>query len=246
MDPKVATASERVLADSQAMFTPDLISLVLYGSAAGENFVPGKSDLNFAIVVRQVGFAHLQALAEQLPHWHRLDVATPLLIDLTFLDRARDVFPMEILDIQAEHRVLYGADVFTALEVDLGHLRYQLEQEARGKLLRLRMQFAESGGTRARVEELMLASVQTFLVLMRSVLRVRREPTPPLSLQLLDRFENELEVPLPTVREVLEFKHAGRKWARAVNETFADYLADIERLVELIDRSTGFARDHAD
>jgi predicted nucleotidyltransferase len=30
-----------------------LVAIVLYGSAAGENFVPGSSDLNTAIVVQR-------------------------------------------------------------------------------------------------------------------------------------------------------------------------------------------------
>lgn len=241
LPPKIEAHLKQVGDDCRRAFGDDLVCLVLYGSAAAGDFVAGKSDLNFAIVLKRIEVAQLRALGELLPAWHRLDVATPLFVDQTFVARARDVFPMEMLDIQAEHRLLAGVDVFADLVIDFDHLRFQLEQEARGKLLRLRVQFAEAGGKRGQVEQLMLASVRTFVALMRAVLRMRREPTPSVAAELLQRFERDLGVPLPALAEVLAVQQGERRWSGSADATFAAYLADIERLVDFIDRATGFA-----
>src|SRR6185295_5262006 len=140
---------------------------------AGDDFIPGKSDLNFAIVVQRLIFPHLKALHAHLPAWHKLGAATPLLLDRRWIERSRDVFPMEFHDIKAQHRVLYGEEVFATLPIDSRHLQYQSEHEARGKLLRLRALYAEVGADRKRLEHLMLDSVKTFVIIMRNSIRVR-------------------------------------------------------------------------
>lgn len=241
-DAKTEKLLARITADARAAFGADLVSVVVYGSAAGDDFVAGRSDVNVAIVLDAITFAHLQALAGHLPAWRKLGAAAPLFVDRAFLDRARDVFPMEILDIRARHRVLHGEDPFATAEVDFAHLRYELEQEARAKLLRLRVLFAEAGGRKAPVRELMLDSVKTFTVLMRALLRFRGADAPQASGTVLDRFETEMVVALPAVREVLQVA-AGGAWARDAGETFADYLADIERLVEVVDGAVQAAPD---
>ena len=117
-DTRTEDAIAQVTRASPAVFGTDLVSLALYGSAAGEDFVPGQSDLNFAIVLERLTFAHLKALHQHLPKWHKLGAATPLLLDRRWIERSRDVFPMEFHDIKAQHRVLFGEEVFATLAID--------------------------------------------------------------------------------------------------------------------------------
>ena len=237
-DPKIEKAIARVVDDAREAFGADLVSLVLYGSAAGDEFLHGRSDLNFAIVLEKTTFAHLRSLASLLPGWHRLGAASPLFVDRDFVARARDVFPMELLDIQARHRLLHGVDVFASLVVDFTALRFQLEQEARSKALRLRVLYAESGGKKAAVRALMSDSVKSFLLLMRALLRVSGVDVPGTAVRTLDRFEEEQTLPLPALREVLHVLLDGAEWEREADETFSGYLAGVGSLVGLIDRAT--------
>jgi len=69
-----------------------LLAVVLYGSAAGENFVPGSSDLNTAIVVQRMGFEVLKKLQPHIVSWHKRGFAVPLIVDRNFLHYSRDVF----------------------------------------------------------------------------------------------------------------------------------------------------------
>ena len=132
VDATTEKAIAQVVEQARAAFGSDLVSIVLYGSAAGEDFVPGRSDLNFALVFERVTFAHLKRLHAHLPGWHKLRVGTPLLFDRRSLDRARDVFPMELHDIKAQHRVLYGEEVFATLVIVPASLvrRYVLKSDS--------------------------------------------------------------------------------------------------------------------
>jgi hypothetical protein len=227
----------RVTEQVRLIFGKDLVCLALYGSAAGEDFVAGRSDLNLAIVLERITFQHLTALHQHLPKWHKLRVATPLLLDRQFLDRARDVFPMEFHDIKEQHRVLYGEEVFATLVIDGRHLRYQAEHEARGKLLRLRTLYAEIGAERNRLKALMLDSAKTFVIIMRNFIRLRRGESRTRYLQVIDEFERHFHQTFPTIRHLVHLKLGMQRWADGVEDTFRSYLGEVERLIDLIDHT---------
>jgi predicted nucleotidyltransferase len=228
----VAKIAERI----REVFGAELVSLVLYGSAAGGDFAPTRSDLNFAIVLQRIGFAQLKALQHHLPAWRKLGAATPLLLDRIFLERACDVFPTEFLDMKAQHRVLYGEEVFATLSIDRRHLRYQSEHEARSKLLRLRALYAEVGADRKCLEALMLDSVKTFLIIMRNIVRLGGGTGHPNYLAVLEQFERHAGVSFPTMRQLLRVKLGLERDLGTLDDVFAAYLDEVERLVELVDR----------
>jgi hypothetical protein len=232
--------SERTIAqvadEARQVFGTDLVSLVLYGSGAGDDFVPGQSDLNFAIVLDRLTFAHLKALHQHLPKWHKLGTATPLLLDRRWIERGHDVFPMEFHDIKAQHRVLYGEEVFATLTIDRRHLRYQSEHEARAKLLRLRALYAEVGADRKRLERLMLDSVKTFVIIMRHFIRVRDGEGVARYAGVIDQFEAHFAAAFPTMRHLVGVRLGTQHWVDGIDGTFASYLEEVERLIDLLDR----------
>src|SRR5262245_17354142 len=102
--------AERTLAEVteqlRALCGTRLVSVALYGSAAGGDYVVGRSDLNLAVVVQSVDRDTLIALRAHTPEWHKRGVATPLVLDRAFLHTAVDVFPLELYDIRDRHRLL--------------------------------------------------------------------------------------------------------------------------------------------
>jgi predicted nucleotidyltransferase len=245
LDAKTEKVVARVVEHMRTAFGRDLVCVALYGSAAGDDFVPGRSDLNFVVVLEPLTVRHLTALHAYLPKWHKLGVATPLLLDRKSLDRGRDVFPMEFHDIKGQHRVLYGEEVFATLRIDTRHLRYQAEHEARGKLLRLRALYAEVGADRKRLAALMLESVKTFLIIMRNFIRLQAGQGHARYVEVLDQFETHCGVAFPAMRHLLRIKLGLETWADSVEATFGAYLDEVERLVDLVDRMLPEPREAA-
>jgi len=237
LDGKAERAIGQVVEQVRQAFGPDLVTLVLYGSAAGDDYVPGRSDLNFAVVLTRITFAHLRALHRLLPGWHALGVSAPLFVDRAFLARARDVFPMEFFDIQGQHRVLFGEAVFATLGIDGHNLRYQAEYEARSKLLRLRVLYAEIGADTARLEALMQESAKTFVLVMKAVLRLRGLAVPVRYLDAVAAFEASLGASFPTVRRAVAVKLGVERWSGPIDATVEPYLDEVERLVDIVDRT---------
>jgi len=236
LDRASEAALGRVVDQLRKLFEVDLVCIALYGSGADEDFAVGLSDLNLAIVLERVTAEHLRRLHVHLPKWHKLGVATPLVLDRPWLECARDVFPMELLDIRAQHRILYGEQVFAALAIDSRHLRYQAEYEARGKLLRLRALYAEVGKSRKRLEALMRDSVATFVAIMRCVLRLRGAAVPRGAAAVVAQVEEQCGVAFPSIRRLIDAKRGAQPLERSLEELFERYLDEVERLVDVVDQ----------
>src|SRR5438132_11949062 len=90
-------------AQVQSRLGPRLVALAVYGSAAGDDWVPERSDVNVVVVVETASLDVLDALAPIVAARPRA-LALPLVLDREYLARARDTFPMELSDLADQHR----------------------------------------------------------------------------------------------------------------------------------------------
>jgi hypothetical protein len=221
-------------ADVQAALGPRLEALVLYGTAAGDEWIEGHSDLNTAVVVPRADASVLDALAPVVIRWRPHRFALPLVLETEFLERARDAFPIELDDIRRQHRVLAGRDVFAGITVDPAVLRRACEKEGRGKLLRLRALFLDAAAAPAGVEGPLLASVKSFLVLLRHLLALRGTHPGPRYADALKAGEALLG-PLPAMRRLLAARAGGGANGHRRRADFAAYLEEAGRIVAALD-----------
>ena len=97
--------------DVKAVFGDDLVGILLYGSAAGEEYRPGRSDLNFLIVLTEKGIDRLDEAFGMVRQWGKRRVAVPLFVTEPYVLGSLDVFPIEYLDMQRRHVCVYGRDI---------------------------------------------------------------------------------------------------------------------------------------
>lgn len=223
----------------KAVYGDDLRSVVLYGSAAAGTQLAKRSDVNVLVIVNGLTMQQLEAASATSTAWAEAGNPPPLTMTEREWRTSHDIFPMEYADILERHRVLYGAPPFDGIGVDTSHMRLQLEQEAMGKLLRLRNSILASGGNRKRHAELIGASVSTIMVLFRAMARLYGERPDTTYVAVCAQVERltggEVAAP-PFVRAV---RHAGGEdvlQGAAVDDALAAYLAGVEGLVRHLDR----------
>ena len=85
-------------------------SAVLFGSGARGDYVRGRSDVNLLVVTESAEFARLRALGPALRKWHDASYEPPFLFTRDEWQRATDVYPIEITDMQARYELLRGVD----------------------------------------------------------------------------------------------------------------------------------------
>ena len=225
---------ERIVTDAgaelAAVFGPALRTLVVYGSAAGADFRADRSDVNFAAVAEPLTFAHVQKTAQWYARWRGQRVAAPLLLAPADLDRSLDVFPLEILDIQARHRTLAGDELFAGIVPPAEAVRLECEREAKGKLVRLRALYLELAGSTREIRALMLDSRKTFVQVMRGLLYLRTGAWEPNEAAAVAALTRQLERPFPVLNALTDGSDVG-----AIERRFGDYLAEIEVLAAIAD-----------
>jgi predicted nucleotidyltransferase len=222
----------RLAQDMQRVLGEDLLSLVVFGGAARDEHVPKRSDVNLLVVLRRVGPEQLRAVASVLQRARRGIRLAPVLLSREDLEAYRDIFAIELLEMQEHHLTLSGDDPLAGLSIDAEHLRAELQHELRGKLVRLRQSYVRDEGNPRAVAALLAISITSFLTLFGVALRLRGgQPTrkrTELVGQLADAFELDAEM----LRRLLAAR-AGQRPIRKqeAHELFARYLADIESVV---------------
>jgi hypothetical protein len=169
MHSDVLQLTDRFLADADRTLGASYTAL-LVGSAAREEYVPGRSDVNLMLILAEAGPSTLRALQPAFDRWRASSPVLPLLITRDEWSQAGDAFPIEICDMRSAYRVLRGPDLLAPVEPDRAALRTALEREFRGKLLRLRQAYALHGDNPAALGDVASDSVSTVVLLFRCLL----------------------------------------------------------------------------
>src|SRR6195256_4147951 len=106
-----------------------LISVLLYGLAAGTDPLVKFSDLNFLCVLSEVTPRELGQSEPIFRWWREQGNPAPLLMSEHEVQTSTDCFPIEFHDITRQHRLLYGKDVVSTVRVDNSFYRAQVEHE---------------------------------------------------------------------------------------------------------------------
>ena len=214
-----------------------LRAVVLYGSAAAGEHIPKRSDYNVLVIADALDFDALTREAAVARAWAEAGNPPPLTLTTEEWRASADIFPIEYADILDRHRVLHGTPPFDGMAVERKDLRLQVEHEAMGKLLQLRQGILAAGGDRRRLTELLAASLSTFMVIFRAVVRLHGEQPPTDYPALAGRvaalagLDGE-----PFVRVVRHVRGEARIAEGEVAAVLAGYLAGAQRLVAHIDR----------
>jgi predicted nucleotidyltransferase len=230
---------DRFVAAVRSAFGDKLLSVVLYGSAAAGDYVPRRSDINLALVLRSITLESLGRCRPYLKTWRKDNIALPLLLTPEDIRRSADIFPVEFLDICEHHVLLHGTDFFAELSVDPRHLRFQIEHELKAKLLSLREAYLaglDQGRPEAVVEELLLASVPAVLALGRNLLRAASHRPPARKIDTPAALEKAFGVSLPTIADLAARRARGEPLAGGeATARFERYLEEIGTLARLVD-----------
>ena len=215
----------------------DLVSVVLYGSAASGEYHEKFSDLNVLCVLNSVGVQELIQGQEAVRWWRKQNQPLPLFLSREEIENANDVFPIEFLDIQHNHRILHGEDVAAKIQIDTRQHRSLVEHELRAALLRLRERFLGLQHDKGDVARLMLDSVSTFATLFRHALILSGGAAPVKKREVFRAAAERLGISAEPFEKLLAAREKNRKLTEAeVLPLFEAYLAEVTRMAEVVDK----------
>jgi hypothetical protein len=214
----------------------NLKSVMLYGSAATEEFHAKHSDLNLLCVMDQADAAHLKALHGAVEWWVRRGQRAPLVFTMGELRRTADIFAIELLDMKSRHRVLHGENVLTGLEVSMRFHSLQVERELRANWLRLRQAVLAAPPKPRIYSELMTASFSSFVALFRHALIALGEAPAETKRDAIDRIAKFAGADPAGFQAVLALREGKLKERDLdVEKTMNQYFAFVEVVTDRFD-----------
>jgi hypothetical protein len=240
-DPDDRIQLERFVADLEDSHEASLLAVVLTGDAATADYQPRKTPLTVIVVLSEVTPDALRAMRPNLRRWRRRRIPTPMVMDPRYIESSLDVFPLEFLDIQTRHRLIHGErDPFSKLPIDLPHLRSEVEEQLRGKLLHLWSAYLETEGSEKSLRALLVETPPGFEIALRGLLALA--PDTPESDALatgegvIRAVEQRFDVTLPTFERLEEIRLGRRALANdSLDEVFDAYVDEVRALVRLSD-----------
>jgi predicted nucleotidyltransferase len=214
-----------------------LVSVVLYGSAAADDHQPRFSDLNILCVLNQITRRELAASEEVFGWWRERGNPSPLLLTEPEIAASTDCFPMEFTDIRRYHRVLFGKDIASALEVDGRFYRAQVEHELRAKLFRLRQKAAGMLADPDLLRRLLADSISTFCVLFRHALALHGRDVPPVRREVIQAARDHFAIDASPFERLLDLREERIKPRDAEPVALlSGYLQGIVLVIDAVDR----------
>ena len=225
--------------DLRATHGKNLASVILYGSAAAGDFVPRQSDYNLLIALHRITPKDLRNAQACLREWSKFGNSAPVYFTVSELQNAADVFPIEFHNMERARKVLYGDDVLANLDISDKYLRHQTEYELRSKLMKLRRSYISASASVESLTNLMAESLSSFAALFRAVLLIHGFEPPVKKHEIVALTAENLKIdgrPFVEIFNIRENNFAKTLNEISANQLFADYLEQIENVIEAVDK----------
>ncbi|MGA2990835.1 MAG: nucleotidyltransferase domain-containing protein [Candidatus Korobacteraceae bacterium] len=214
---------------------PNLDALVLYGSAAGDDYHEHYSDVNLLCLLHDAGGPALKQLAPVFEWWskklrHRL----PLCMTTEELRTSADVFAIETLDLKHKHRILAGRDFLAEIEVPMNLHRVQLEHELRSLLLKLRQHYLLAP-TEEELKKAVAKSISTVVTLLRHALIAVDRHVPAQKRAVITTAGEAFGVDISAFQTALELRE-GHAAKLEIGPLYQAYLEAVEAITHCVDQ----------
>lgn len=232
---KLKASLEDYISKLQAIYTKDLVSVVLYGSAASGEFTDRYSNINVMVILTDTSLPSISK-AHDLVSSKKFEMINPVFFTEEYIHSSLDIFPIEFLDIIENHTLLHGKDFMSGLQVDSRNLRFQCEQELKSKLINIKKRYL-TVKNKKDLESLLFATFTSTLHIMRNLLRLKGLKPPYLKEAILNEFERAFCMNTTLLSEILWTKN--KKMAltsKDVDALLTGFVKELELISSAIDK----------
>ena len=218
----------------KGIYPQDLISLVLYGSAASGEFVDRHSNLNVLAVLTNTDLENLSKASLII---NKFRIINPLFLSENYISSSTDIFPIEFLDMQENYFVLYGKDILKDIHIDTRNLRFQCEQELKAKLINLKQGYLRIRKDKFALRNLLSKSFTSILHILRNVLRLKGKKPPYRKQDILKELALEFQIDMSvwgkiSAAKIKQVKLSGKD----IENLFINFVKELEKIVDIVDK----------
>jgi hypothetical protein len=208
----------------------NLLGLSAFGGCVTGDAFYAQAPARSVAVLDHVDLEMLDRLASEGAHFGQRGVSAPLIMTPDYIRDSCDTFPLELLEIQQLHALVWGQDHFADLTFDHRDLRLQCERELKSELIQLRQGLLSVAGRHKALYDLCLACSERSIRVLRGVLHLTDDQPPPrLIHEIVARAAQATGVCLDALKNML----AGD--AHSSLTAFACFYGEVEALARHVD-----------
>lgn len=220
--------------DYHNVFGELMESIFMYGSAVTHEYIPGVSDINIAILVKDNSIPQLAQCLHLQKKWKKKSVSTPFFMTRAYINSSLDTYPIEFLDMQSNYRVLFGEDILKNIQIEKKYLRIQCERELKGIAIHLRRSFVQSSGNMKYLLSLLNDSLRRLFPVFKALLVLKNLSIPKLKSDIVASVEDSYA--LSTSSFSVIYNNSSQRSANNHYETLFDrYTNDIDRIISMVE-----------
>ena len=237
LPPEVKPVVAGYLENMLQLHLGNISSIIIYGSAAGRDFVRGKSNINILVIFDRLTPADLRKSLRLIAKGSKKMIIAPLFLTREHMVTSTDVFPVEFLEKKENHILVYGEDILPLLEIDSKNIRRQCEYQLKGKLIRIRQAYLEIGLKPKGMEALLKESFKSLVPIFRNLLRLKGRVPPVEKEEIIRQLAAEFNIDQHTFLAILRDKSNDEKIASQDVEVFLEkYIEEIQKLAAIVDK----------
>ena len=215
----------------------NLQSITIVGSSLTEDFVPGQSDINTVLVLGKQTPGSLKAIAGMAKSMSKKKISAPLLMTADYIERSRDVFGIEFLDLQLTHKTILGSDPFEKLTFAKADVRLQCERELKATLIRLRQGYIASAANKRLVRDILVSAVGSLVPLLRAMLWLKDVDRPRRAEPVFTKAAAEFSISVDSLITVRKWRHKKvRLQESEITAAFESIYKTVEQLALIVDK----------
>jgi predicted nucleotidyltransferase len=227
---------ENFIRGLEDIYKDNLVSVILYGSAASGEFIDEHSNLNLLIVLKDIRLDNIKK-STKLVNNYKFRKFAPLFFSRDYISSSLDVFPIEFLDMKENYLLLSGEDVLKDINIDLKNLRFQCEHELKSKLIQLRQLFLRKNKDLAALKDILFKTANSSMHILRNLVRIKGKEPAYMKQDIVKQVKDILPIDSQIWEKILAARNKQIKLPKEeIKQLFVEFTADLEKVVAAVDR----------
>ena len=219
----------------QAVYGHNLISVILYGSAASGEYTRRHSNVNVAVVLSDTTLNTLARISRIL-RMRKFLMINPVFFTEDYIARSTDVFPIEFMDMKENHIVLYGKDVLKDIAIDMKNLRFQCEQELKSKIINTKRIYLRTTN-KFLLKKFLFKTITSSIHILRNLIRLKGKTPPYAKEEVLNEIAREFSLDIMPLQKILDAKNKNIRLSRKeLAGLFTSLVGTLEAISDKVDR----------
>ncbi len=218
--------------DHLQVFSDNVLSIIMYGSAVTHEFIPGKSDVNMVHVLKDNSLRTLAPLHELQKKWSKRGVAVPFYLDESYIDTSAQSYPLEFLDLKSNYRVLHGIDPLNTVEIENRDIYVQCEKELKGYSIGLRRAFLNTCSKEKELYQLAGDSIRDLIPVLKGIIVLYGETIPNSKSEIVAKVEDLMNLGASSLSEVFNIANIVKKID--IKELLFKYCDDLDNIIAVL------------